>query len=138
MPGGSGTRTGTGQELMIESLLEFNYYNYQKQVFIGKQLFNNRYKADFVIDHSIIVSLKWQQVAGTAEQKVIYEIASLIKIIENDNFKMAYVVIGGNGFSQNAKEYLFNQEHRNILKHGDLVENIGVEDFIARLNNHNL
>ena len=138
MPGGSGTRTGTGQELMIESLLEFNHYDYKKQVFIGKQLFNNRYKADFVIDHSIIVSLKWQQVAGTAEQKVIYEIASLIKIIENDNFKKAYVVIGGNGFSQNAKEYLFSQEHRNILKHGDLVENIGVEDFIARLNNHNL
>ena len=138
MPGGSGTRTGTGQELMIESLLEFNHYDYQKQVFIGKQLFNNRYKADFVVDHSIIISLKWQQVAGTAEQKVIYEIASLIKIIENDNFKKAYVVIGGNGFSQNAKEYLFGQEHRNILKHGDLVENIGVEDFIARLNNHNL
>ena len=138
MPGGSGTRTGTGQELMIESLLEFNHCDYQKQVFIGKQLFNNRYKADFVIGRSIIVSLKWQQVAGTAEQKVIYEIASLIKIIENDNFKKAYVVIGGNGFSQNAKEYLFNQEHRNILKHGDLVENIGVEDFIARLNNHNL
>ena len=138
MPGGSGTRTGTGQELMIESLLEFNHYNYQKQVFIGKQLFNNRYKADFVIDRSIIVSLKWQQVAGTAEQKVIYEIASLIKIIESDNFKKAYVVIGGNGFSQNAKDYLFSQEHRNILKHGDLVENIGVEDFIARLNNHNL
>ncbi len=138
MPGGSGTRTGTGQELMIESLLEFNHYDYQKQVFIGKQLFNNRYKADFVVDHSIIISLKWQQVAGTAEQKVIYEIASLIKIIENDNFKKAYVVIGGNGFSQNAKEYLFSQEHKNILKHGDLVENIGVEDFIARLNNHNL
>ena len=138
MPGGSGTRTGTGQELMIESLLEFNHYDYQKQVFIGKQLFNNRYKADFVVDNSIIVSLKWQQVAGTAEQKVIYEIASLIKIIENDNFKKAYVVIGGNGFSQNAKEYLFSQEHKNILKHGDLVENIGVEDFIARLNNHNL
>ncbi len=138
MPGGSGTRTGTGQELMIESLLEFNHYDYKKQVFIGKQLFNNRYKADFVVDNSIIVSLKWQQVAGTAEQKVIYEIASLIKIIENDNFKKAYVVIGGNGFSQNAKEYLFRQEHRSILKHGDLVENIGVEDFIARLNNHNL
>ncbi len=138
MPGGSGTRTGTGQELMIESLLDFNHYDYQKQVFIGKQLFNNRYKADFVVNNSIIISLKWQQVAGTAEQKVIYEIASLIKIIENDNFKKAYLVIGGNGFSQNAKEYLFSQEHRNILKHGDLVENIGVEDFIARLNNHNL
>lgn len=42
-----------------------------------------------------------------------------------------------NGLSQNAKGYLFNQEHRNILKYGDLVENIGVEDFITRLNHQN-
>ena len=62
MPGGSGTRTGTGQEIMIESLLKYNNYNYEKQIFIGNQLFNNRYKADFVINNSIIVSLKWQQV----------------------------------------------------------------------------
>ena len=42
MPGGSGTRTGTGQEIMIESLLKYNNYNYEKQIFIGNQLFNNR------------------------------------------------------------------------------------------------
>ncbi len=35
MPGGSGTRTGTGQEIMIESLLKYNNYNYEKQIFIG-------------------------------------------------------------------------------------------------------
>ena len=105
MPGGSGTRTGTGQEIMIESLLKYNNYNYEKQIFIGSQLFNNRYKADFVINDSIIVSLKWQQVPGTAEQKVIYEIASLIKVIkESDKYSMAYLVIGGNGFSVNANE----------------------------------
>ena len=139
MPGGSGTRTGTGQEIMIESLLKYNNYNYEKQIFIGNQLFNNRYKADFVIDNSIIVSLKWQQVPGTAEQKVIYEIASLIKIIgESDKYKMAYLVIGGNGFSSNAKEYLFSQRYTDILKNGDLVRSISVEDFIARLNNNNL
>jgi len=139
MPGGSGTRTGTGQELMIESILKFNQYNYEKQVFIGKQLFNNRYKADFIINNSIIVSLKWQQVPGTAEQKVIYEIASLIKIIEtSDIYTKAYLVIGGNGFSSNSKNYLFSQEHRKILKNGDLVENISVEDFIARLNNKSI
>ena len=139
MPGGSGTRTGTGQELMIESVLKFNQYNYEKQIFIGKQLFNNRYKADFIINNSIIVSLKWQQVAGTAEQKVIYEIASLIKIIEtSDIFTKAYLVIGGNGFSSNSKNYLFNQEHRKISKNGDLVENISVEDFIANLNNKSI
>ena len=139
MPGGSGTRTGTGQEIMIESLLKYNNYNYEKQIFIGSQLFNNRYKADFVINDSIIVSLKWQQVPGTAEQKVIYEIASLIKIIrESDKYRMAYLVIGGNGFSVNAKEYLFNQKYADILKDGNLVRSISVEDFIAILNSNNL
>ena len=139
MPGGSGTRTGAGQEIMIESLLKYNKYNYEKQIFIGNQLFNNRYKADFVIDNSIIVSLKWQQVPGTAEQKAIYEIASLIKIIEeSDKYTKAYLVIGGNGFSSNAKEYLFNQRYANILKNGNLVRSISVEDFIAKLNNNDL
>jgi hypothetical protein len=139
MPGGSGTRTGTGQEIMIESLLKYNNYNYEKQIFIGNQLFNNRYKADFVIDDSIIVSLKWQQVPGTAEQKVIYEIASLIKIIiESNKYTKAYLVIGGNGFSANAKEYLFNQRYKDILKNEDLVKSISTEDFIARLNNNDL
>ena len=139
MPGGSGTRTGAGQEIMIESLLKYNKYNYEKHIFIGNQLFNNRYKADFVIDNSIIVSLKWQQVPGTAEQKAIYEIASLIKIIEeSDKYTKAYLVIGGNGFSSNAKEYLFNQRYANILKNGNLVRSISVEDFIAKLNNNDL
>ena len=139
MPGGSGTRTGTGQEIMIESLLKYNSYIYEKQIFIGSQLFNNRYKADFVINDSILVSLKWQQVPGTAEQKVIYEIASLIKIIkESDKYRMAYLVIGGNGFSVNAKEHLFNQRYANMLKDGNLVRSISVEDFIAILNSNNL
>ena len=139
MPGGSGTRTGTGQEIMIESLLKFNSYTYEKQIFIGNQLFNNRYKADFVINDSIIVSLKWQQVSGTAEQKVIYEIASLIKIIaESSKYNIAYLVIGGNGFSVNAKEYLFNQKHKEMFKNGDLVKSISVEDFIAKLNSKDI
>ena len=63
----------------------------------------------------------------------------MIKIIEeSDKYKMAYLVIGGNGFSSNAKEYLFNQRYADILKNGDLVKSISVEDFIARLNNGDL
>ena len=73
------------------------------------------------------------------KEKVIYEIASLIKIIgESDRYRMAYLVIGGNGFSSNAKEYLFSQRYADILKNGDLVRSISVEDFIAGLNNNDL
>ena len=51
---------------------------------------------------------------------------------------MAYLVIGGNGFSANVKEYLFNQRYADILKNGNLVKSISVEDFIAKLNNNEL
>ena len=51
---------------------------------------------------------------------------------------MAYLVIGGNGFSVNANEYLFNQRYADILKNGNLVRSISVEDFIAGLNNNDL
>ena len=138
-PGGKGTRTGTNMERMIASALEFNNYKFKKQVFIGQQLFGNRYKADFIVNDKII-SLKWQQVPGTAEQKLIYEIASLIKIIEESKgkFTKAYIVYGGNGFSQGALNYMQHNMHVNLLIHGDLVFIESLNDFIARINQHNL
>jgi hypothetical protein len=138
-PGGKGTRTGTNMEIMIASALEFNNYKFKKQVFIGQQLFGNRYKADFIVNDKII-SLKWQQVPGTAEQKLIYEIASLIKIIEDSNkeFTKAYLVYGGNGFSQGALNYMQHNMHVKLLIHGNYVFIESLNDFIARINQHNL
>ncbi len=51
---------------------------------------------------------------------------------------MAYLVISGNGFSANAKEYLFNQTYADILKNEELVKSISLKDFIARFNNNDL
>jgi len=138
-PGGKGTRTGTNMERMIASALEFNNYKFKKQVYIGQQLFGNRYKADFVVGDKII-SLKWQQVPGTAEQKLIYEIATLVKIIDGSGgrFTKAYVVYGGNGFSPGALNYMQHNMHVGLLIHGDLVFIESLNDFIARINQHNL
>jgi len=138
-PGGRGTRTGTNMERMIEPALRFNNYSFVKQVYIGQQLFGNRYKADFVVGDKII-SLKWQQVPGTAEQKLIYEIATLVKIIDGSGgrFTKAYVVYGGNGFSPGALNYMQHNMHVNLLIHGNLVFIESLNDFIARINQHNL
>ncbi|MGC9122987.1 MAG: PD-(D/E)XK nuclease superfamily protein [Thermoplasmata archaeon] len=82
---------------------------------INHQLFGNVYIADFLVkgvNGDIIVSLKWQQTPGTAEQKIIYEIATLIDIVKsNQSIKKAYLVFGGNGFSQGAIAYMKNQRH---------------------------
>ena len=137
-PGGSGTKTGRTLEDMIEVVLRGNGYKYQKQVVVGRSLYGGIYKADFLVE-DIIISCKWQQTKGTAEQKMIYEIASLINIIHNSNkYKKAYIVIGGKGFSTACKEYLLNQRHCEILKHGDVVEIISLDDLVAIINNKKL
>ena len=138
-PGGRGTRTGTNMERMIASALTYNKYSFVRQVYIGQQLFGNRYKADFVVGDKII-SLKWQQVPGTAEQKLIYEIATLVKIIDGSGgrFTKAYVVYGGNGFSLGALNYMQHNMHVNLLIHGNFVFIESLNDFIARINQHNL
>jgi len=138
-PGGKGTRTGTNMERMIAAALGFNNYSFEKQVYIGQQLFGNRYKADFIVNDKII-SLKWQQVSGTAEQKIIYEIATLIKIIDGSGgrFTKAYIVYGGNGFSPGALNYMQHNMNVGLLIHGDLVFIESLNDFIARINQHNL
>jgi len=138
-PGGKGTRTGTNMERMIATALGFNNYSFVKQVYIGQQLFGNRYKADFIVNDKII-SLKWQQVSGTAEQKLIYEIATLIKIIDGSGgrFTKAYVVYGGNGFSPGALNYMQHNMHVSLLIHGDLVFTESLNDFIACINQHSL
>jgi len=81
-PGGKGTRTGKNWELVIKPVLEIHYAGrFETQARIGPQLYGGDYVADLVIhdpEHgSVIVSAKWQQVSGTAEQKVLYDIASL-------------------------------------------------------------
>ncbi len=153
-PGGRGTRTGKILEDMIKTALVNNGYGVCEQKTISTALFGNRYIADFVVSYSrkdenkcdmnaidkIIISCKWQQVSGTAEQKLLYEIASLIEIIKNSEggYKKAYVVLGGHGFSNHAKKYLLSQKHREILKDGELVEVLDLEEITAKINRKEL
>jgi hypothetical protein len=44
-----------------------------------------------------LVSLKWQQVSGTAEQKVPFEVISLADAVNKNGFTKAYLVLGGEG-----------------------------------------
>ncbi len=153
-PGGGNTRTGKTFEDVIKAALISNGYGVCEQIVIGKSLFGGNYKADFVVSDplpgtnkcimsnpgKIIISCKWQQVPGTAEQKLLYEIASLIKIIKESNgaYSKAYVALGGPGFSAHTKKYLLSQRHREILKDGELVEVLYIDDMIAKINSHRL
>lgn len=140
-PGGRGTRSGKTYEDIIETAIKSNYgENYKKQIYIGESLFGGNYKVDFILNENIIISAKWQQVSGTAEQKILYDIASLIKIIDESKGKFikGYIVIGGEGFSDKAKKFLLSQNHINYFNNGDKVIILTIDNFIALANNKKL
>lgn len=138
------TRSGNTFEQIIEAVLKQNYPDqFRRHIAIGHQLFGGKYIADFVLDTpegKVIISAKWQQVSGTAEQKLLYEIASLIKIVKESSgqIRKAYVVLDGPGFSKTAKSFLLKQGHVDYLQDGNLVEVLDVANFTARANQKTL
>lgn len=60
----------------------------------------------------------------------------LINIIANNNgiYRKAYVVLGGNGFSQNVVNFLLNQQYRQYFTNGNLVEVLDYNGFQAHVN----
>jgi hypothetical protein len=76
------TRTGGVLEAMILPALKQGGYAYKSQVNVGKRLGLGKHMVDAVAEKdgkSVLVSMKWQQVSGTAEQKVPYEIICLLE-----------------------------------------------------------
>ena len=76
--------------------------------------------------------MKWQQVSGTAEQKVPFEIICLIEAIESGEYEKAYLVLGGEGWKLRdvyvagvLKRYILNSER---------VDIVTLESFVGRAN----
>jgi hypothetical protein len=85
-------------------------------------------------DESVLISLKWQEVSGTVEQKIPFEVICLLKALRDNegNFHRAYLVLGGPGWTLRTfyvqgglNPYLIDAERVNI---------IAFEDFIFKSN----
>src|SRR5258707_9000605 len=88
---------------MVLTALAEGGYTPTKQVKIGQRPFGGTHKVDLVaknrLDEFLLISLKWQQTGGTAEQKVPFEIICLKEaVLSNNKFKRAYLVLGGDGW----------------------------------------
>ena len=73
------TRTGEVLERMVLPALESGGYDYRTGVNIGRRLGLGRHIVDVLAERDgehYLVSLKWQQVSGTAEQKIPFEVIS--------------------------------------------------------------
>lgn len=131
--------TGTGGvlESMILPALERGGYSIQAQVVVGQRIGGRRHKVDALAakpGRTVLVSLKWQQVGGTAEQKVPFEVLCLADVMRarSTEFDAAYLVLGGEGWT--LREFYTGGGLKEHLKGADRVEIVTLENFIARAN----
>lgn len=132
------TRTGSVLEQMILPSLSHGGYSYTTQVNIGNRLGGGRHLVDVLAEdregNKIIVSLKWQQTSGTAEQKVPFEAMCLAEAIltEEGEYLRAYIVLGGEGWR--LREFYTGGGLDRHLRYSNLVEIVTLEGFIAKAN----
>ena len=86
----------------------------------------------------MVLPAKWQQVSGTAEQKVPFEVISLAQAILTSGgaYQAAYLVLGGQGWR--LREFYTSGGLNDHLVHAGLVEIVDLETFVARANNGQL
>ncbi len=138
---GRGRRdTGTGAvlEQMVLPALERDGYEYFRQVDIGERLGGGKHIVDLVAyneaGRGYLLSLKWQQTSGTAEQKVPFEAMCLIEAVlaEPSRYDKAYLVLGGPSWS--LRDFYTEGGMLRFLRYEDLVSIVTLEDFVARAN----
>lgn len=136
------TSTGRVLEEMVLPALERSGYQPRKQADIGQRLGGGRHRIDVLAEdaegYGVLVSLKWQQTSGTAEQKVPFEVMCLADAVAKSEgrFRKAYVVLGGDGWK--LKDFYTGGGLDQYLTVGGSVEVLTLESFVARANRKGL
>lgn len=132
------TSTGKVLEEMVLAALNRGRYVAAEQVVIGLRPTGHKHVVD-IVAHAVngkkyIVSLKWQQTSGTAEQKIPFEVICLKHaIITSDGeFTHAYLVLGGEGWSM--RDFYTSGRLEQYLPYREYVTIASLEGFVGRAN----
>src|SRR6266851_10286081 len=126
------TTTGGVLEAMILPALKRGGYTYVTQQQIGERFGGGKHFVDVIAEKEgqrYLVSLKWQQVSGTAEQKVPFEVISLAQAVLDGGFAKAYLVLGGEGWK--LRNFFTGGGLKDHLVHADKVDILTLEGFVA-------
>ena len=129
------TTTGQVLEKMILPALKNSGYEFKEQARVGEKPNGRAHKVDVLIKNdgkNILLSLKWQETNGTAEQKVPFEIINLLYAFENHDIEKAYLVLGGT--DSNPKKGTSGWTLREWYLAGGLGKYIKYEDKIMLMN----
>jgi len=129
------TRTGGVLERMVLPALEEGGYAWRAQVKLGQRLGCGAHFVDALAEKDglkYLVSVKWQQVSGTAEQKVPFEVICLAEALASGEYAKAYVVLGGEGWK--LRQFYTAGGLKKYINFADAVEVVTLERFVARAN----
>lgn len=76
--------------------------------------------------------MKWQQVSGTAEQKVPFEVICLLEALESGDYVGTYLVLGGEGWT--LRDFYVGGGFEKYLNYGKKIEILTLESFVGRAN----
>ena len=132
---GSGTSSGYVFEQMVLPALENGGYSYQQQERVGERPNGRRHIVDVIAQQGaakLLISLKWQEVGGTTEHKVPFEVMCLADAVRAGYGSRAVLVLGGDGWT--LREYFVSGKLREHLIHADLVSVVKLEYFVKQAN----
>ncbi len=111
------TTTGTNYETEIENLLEeFSDHEVESQVMVDKKRNGGKHCCDIVINGDELISLKYQRVQGTAEEKIPFEFMKLQHAIDDHGYKSATIVVAGPDKAWKWKDYYLSEDFRAKMK----------------------
>lgn len=129
------TNTGGVLEAMVLPSLTRGGYSSEKQVLVGQRCGGGVHRIDAIArkdGDTILVSLKWQQTGGTAEQKVPFEVMCLADAVRGKHADRAYLVLGGDGWT--LRDYYTSGALGEHLTHAALVRVVTLEAFVRMAN----
>lgn len=129
------TSTGAVLEDMIVPALKRGGYECRKQVVIGQRIGGGIHKVDEIAEKAgrrFLVSVKWQQTSGTAEQKVPFEVICLAEAVLARTADKAYLVLSGEGWT--LRNFYVGGGLQQHLTHADRVDILTLEGFVAKAN----
>ncbi|HEV8199075.1 MAG TPA: PD-(D/E)XK nuclease superfamily protein [Candidatus Polarisedimenticolia bacterium] len=136
MPAPRDTTTGSVLEQMVLPALARGGYHCRTQQTIGRRPGGRPHRIDAVAtkgERQWLVSMKWQQVTGTAEQKVPFEVICLADALAAGGYEAAYLVLGGLGWTL-REFYTKGGLSAHLSRAAAQVKIVTLEEFVALAN----
>jgi len=129
-------------EKMILPALTESGYRFKRNITVGTRPGGGKHVVDLITSddkgRSVLVSVKWQQVSGTAEQKIPYEVICLAQALKSASevYFAAYLVLGGSGWT--LRDFYTSGGLTEYMIGTAKVRIITLEDFVAMANRKQL